>query len=105
MNGAVNREVIWFTLVLGRSFSLFDGEDIGIFVLALLVLVLHLILCCSGGVGLSVHSGSGIGCPILSGHLILAALFEGYNHPIINHVGDRVTDIAEPSNEISKETH
>ena len=44
MYRAVNRKVIGFTLALGQSFSLFDGEDFGVSVLALLVLALLLIL-------------------------------------------------------------
>ena len=44
MKGAVNRKVIEFTLEPGRSFSLFDDEDFGVSILALLALALLLIL-------------------------------------------------------------
>ena len=44
MNGVVNREVIGFTLVSGRSFTLFGSEDFGVSIIALLVLALLLIL-------------------------------------------------------------
>ena len=44
-----------------------------------------------------VHGGQ-----LLSGLLNLAALLEGYDDPIFNHVEDRVADIAEPSNKIPK---
>jgi len=33
---------------------------------------------------------------------VLAALFEGHNHPIFDHVGDCVVDIAEPADKIPK---
>ena len=50
MNGAVNREVIGFTLASGWSFTLFGTEDFDVSVLALLVLALLLILHGSGGI-------------------------------------------------------
>jgi hypothetical protein len=104
---AVNKEVIRFTLASGRSFSLLSCKDIGIAVLTLLVLVLLSVLCRPGGLGLFVHSSSGISClggclddlvefshrlhilngQLLYGSFILTTLLEGHNHLIFNHIG------------------
>ena len=39
---------------------------------------------------------------LFGGLFILAALLEGYEHLIFNHVRSRIVDITEPSNEILK---
>lgn len=122
MNRAVNGDVIRFTMVSGQSFSLLNWEDISVPIFMLRVLVLLPIVCSLGGLRLSMHSWSGIGylsgclndlvefghClwvlsgQLLHGPFILATLLEGHNHPVFNHVGGCVVDIAEPSDKIPK---
>ena len=96
----------------GRAFSLPYDKDFSFSCLVLLVLC----------VGLTVHSCSGAYClrrcienlvefsnrlRVLGGQLlrssfVLAPLLEGHNYPIFTHIRDRIMNLAEPVDKISK---